>query len=355
MITLKNVKTVGGTIVDQIIDSPVPHTIDGMNRLLLMPAIIDIDSVFVKDDVVKHAELCMKGGITRIFDSSARAPKALLTMTTPEVVGPLTVFYYLDGATTDEYDYIGKAKKNCIGIKVSVDLAASPIKPPHVSTLDRLFQIAGQENLVVTISLAQGKGSPAEQRNHAYAAVVQAITLAEKYSNQLCLQHLRTADEITLLKDAKNNGILAFGEVACPHLFLSNKDVRESLNDGTNPFLPSPEDQDVLWENVKNGTIDMIGTGNHLTTPELFLPLLINATKTRGLKLDTITATTRVNVENIFRLPPNNDVILVDMETTQAFPAKLAADLGLVDRLKSLQLTGWTKYTIAHGEIIPAK
>jgi dihydroorotase len=296
----------------------------------------------------------MRGGITQIFDGHGKAPKALAAMTTPEKVGPLTIFYYIDGADTDEYDYIGKAKKNCIGIKISIDLASTPITPQYAATLDRLYQIAAQENLVVTVSLAQGNASPLEQKKHAYMTVVQALALAEKYSNQVCLQHLRTLEEITLLKDAKNNGILAYGEVACPHLFISNRDVSEKTNDGALPFLPSPQDQEVLWAAVKDGTIDMIGTGNSLTTPELFLPLLIGAIKTKGLKLETITAATRVNIESIFRLPQNNDLILVDLETTAPFPATIAEELGLVEGLKKLQLTGWSKYTIASGEIIPA-
>lgn len=321
----------------------------------MMPAIIDIDSAFISDDTVKHAELCMKGGITRIFDSRARAPKALATMTSPEVVGPLTIYYYLDGKVTDEFDSIGKVKKNCIGIKVAVDLSSSPISQQHFAAVDRLFQIAGQENLVVTVALAQGKGPVDAQRKHAYATMVQAITLTEKYSNQLCIQHLRTADEVALLKEAKNNSLLVYGEVACPHLFISNHDVKESLNDGTIPFLPTPEDQNVLWENVNKGIIDFIGSGNNLFSPELFLPLLLSATKTRGLKLDTLIGTTKVNIEAVYMLPQNNDVILLDMETTQSLPAQMITNLGLSDRLKKLQLTGWTKYTIAHGEIIAGK
>lgn len=351
MITLKNVKTITGDVVNYTIDSPVTHTIDGMSRLLMLPALIDIDSFFHQDTIVQHAETCLKSGISRIFDGRGKSPKTLATMTIPELVGPLSIFHYIDGSLIDEYDFIGKAKKQCIGVKAIIELTSSPISTQRLAALDRLFQIAAQENLIVTVSLAQGNGSLKEQRDLAITTIVQAITLAEKYSNQLCLQHLRTAEELVLVKEAKENGILVYAEIAYPHLFISERDIRGERKSAH--FLPNIQDQDALWNGLNDGTIDMIGSGNLLTPPELLLPLLIGATKTKGLRLEKLVAITRLNIESIFRLPPNKDIILVDLEKNEPFPLNLIEEHLLSPEFKNLKLNGWTQYMIAHEELIP--
>lgn len=352
MITLKNVKTASGDVVTHTIESPLTHTIDGMGRLLMLPALIDVDSHFSSDELVPYSERCIRSGISRLFDSRGKSPKELLAMTTPELIGPLSLFHYIDGARTDEYDSIGKAKNKCIGIKANIDLTSSPASPQRVSKLDRLFQLAAQENLVVTLSLVQGKGSHKEQKEFAYGSIVQAITLAEKYSNQLCLQHLRTAEEIALVKDAKENGILVYGEIAYPHLFIHEQSIVADQATKTQFFLPTAQDQEALWNGINDRTIDMIGSGNLLAPPELFLPLLIHGVKTKRLKLEALSAATRLNAESIFRLPQNKDIILVDMEMSEPFPQALIDSLHLSEDFAKLQLTGWTKFTIAHEQLI---
>ncbi len=355
MITLKNVKTAAGDVVTHTIESPLNHTIDGMGRLLMLPALVDVDSHYSNEELVPHSERCIRSGISRLFDGRGKSPKELMAMTTPELIGPLSLFHYIDGSRTDEYDSIGRAKNKCIGIKANIDLGTSPATVQQVSTLDRLFQIAAQENLIVTLSLVQGKGSHKEQKEFAFSTIVQAITLAEKYSNQLCLQHLRTAEEVTLIKEAKENGILVYGEIAYPHLFIHERSIEADHAAKMQYFLPTSQDQEALWKGINDRTIDMIGSGNLLAPPELFLPLLMHAVKTNQLRLEVLSAATRLNSESIFRLPPNKDIILVDMETAEPFPQQLIEELHLSPEFKKLQLTGWTKFTIAHEQLISSK
>ncbi|OGJ56034.1 hypothetical protein A2635_05000 [Candidatus Peribacteria bacterium RIFCSPHIGHO2_01_FULL_51_9] len=165
-------------------------------------------------------------------------------------------------------------------------------------------------------------------------AITHAISLARKHGTHLHIAHISTERGLTIVHEAKKEGLPITCEVAPHHLFLTTDDY-EVL--GTlakmNPPLRSVEDRDALWRGITDGTIDCIATDhaphtleekqcdNPLDAPngvlgvETLLPLLFTVASgqwphhssqrpaaSRGFSVEGVTRLCFENPNRIFRL-----------------------------------------------------
>lgn len=371
MLTIKNVQTPQGSFTDLTFNGTATQSLDAEKKLIVFPAFVDPDvqlssfQVKSKEQWKSQAKAILQAGISCVFDSQGIAPdearvhKKTVEDALAQANIPLSIHFFCDGRNAADFDNIGKNKHSFIGIKTTIDLAKVPLPPLSPSVLDRLFQIAAQEDLIVVMALMQGKGDAHEQRKNALATVRKSVALAEKYSAQLCLQHVRTKEELEVIKEAKKRGILVFTEVAYPHLFMTENDIPPDVLKASRLFLPTPDDREALWAAIANGSIDMVGSGSQFSTPEdpifaarMFFPSMINAYRERKLSLGALEAVTRVNAQNIFRLPPNDDVILVDMNVTKPLAPAYMQKGSLLSYWAERTFTGWPTHVIARGELV---
>lgn len=369
MLTIKNIQTPHGDITDLTFANAKSQSIDAGKKLIAFPAFINTDLGFStfqnSSDWLPQAHMLLQSGISTVFDKKSISPdeaqrheQQLAEILNKDKNG-LHIHFFCNGSQPASFDKIGKNKQYFKGIKTSMDLAKVAMAP-YPSALDRIFQIAAQEDLIVVISLQDHtREAPQKQRNHALATVKHAIALAEKYSAQLCLQHVRTSEELTTIKNAKERGILVFTEVAYPHLFLSEIDLSTDAIKAAEIFLPSPIDHQALWKALNNGSIDIVGSGTGLSSPEdpiglakMFLPIMLNAYNEKKLSLDTLIGVTHVNAQNIFRLPPDDDVVLVDMTISKSLGSPLSKKDPLLAQWAERKLTGWPVHVIAKGELL---
>lgn len=365
MITLKNIKNTSGEVADHTIESDQSQIVEGYGHLLMLPACIDTDALktvaFATDGGVpwlNKVRSYLEGGITTVFDARGCPASNFLqyndTVQAALQKNKLSLHYhcFCDGNEPALYDSIGKVKEKSVGIKISLDLDKKPIAPPHLSSIDRIFQIAAQENLIVVIAMIQGKEDPAVQRQAAYQSMEKMISFAEKYSTELCLQHVRTAQELALIKEAKEGGILVHSEVAYIHLFVSDREYTHKDSEGSRTFfLPSKDDQEALWNGINEGTVDMVGSAGLLSPPELFVPMMIQGHLEGRLSLGKFIEVTRSNAESIFRLPLNKDVILVDLVEEKDPKPKLNGKEHPMFLWDNKKLKGWAKHTVASGSV----
>lgn len=357
MITLKNIKTLSGDLKEHTIESAHSQVIDGQGKLLMLPAFIDVDAPFNHQEWTKQALSFISWGISTIFEAAGEKPEVVkkqqeaLQDLFKTGKTPLRLHCFLDGNDPKHFQAIEKTKSYTLGIKTDFNLNKVPIEAPHTTALARLFQIAAQENRIVAIALMQGQGSAEEQKKTALNAVEKCIGLAEKYSTQLCLQHLRTQEEMRLVRGAKKAGILVYAEISYPHLLLTSKDSSQTEKTS---FLPSPADQEALWEAINDRTIDLIGSGTFLGQPELFVASLVDAAQRNKMHLDNIVSLTRQNVENIFSLRPNKDIVLIDTTLASTPSSKSIQQKSLAALLKNRTFEGWPVFTIVNGEIFPS-
>jgi dihydroorotase len=178
-------------------------------------------------------------------------------------------------------------------------------------------------------------------RQSAVRAAVKAITAAKETGRRIYLSHISTAEEVELVRKAKEQGIRVYAEVAPHHLFLTEEDMKRlGMLGKVNPPLRTADDQVALWEGINDGTIDTIGSDTYMWWqgeketsyedapsgfPNLFLtlPLLLSAVKEKKTTLETVIALTSTNPAKIFAIPKPTRYLYVDADTPRPIKTPL--------------------------------
>lgn len=348
MLTLKNIKGLDGNVQDYQIESASSQVIDGKGKLLLMPALIDTD---VSNNFIGSSQYnqYLSYGITTLFNPQGSSIDNLRQRI--QTVNGLKIYEAISGISSDDFEGIGRIASLTIGIKAPQNLLTASIDSPNYANLDRLFQIAAQQNLVVIVPLMHADGNDDEQRKTALSVIKRTIELTEKYSGQLGLQHLRTEKEISLLRQAKRHGLLVYGETVYAHLILSGDQKFSSTNI---PFIPNAHDQQALWDAINDGTIELVGSGSQYMPPELMLAALLDSVNQQKVRIETVITSTSQNPDLLFDLKPNKDIVLVDMEKSLQVASAVQVEGPFAALWKDKVLTGWPVYTIADGQVFPS-
>jgi dihydroorotase len=401
MIKIRNISTVGGKTVDHVIESPQKREIDG-SSLLLMPALIDphvhfrIPGLEHKENWKTAAKAAIRGGITTVFDMPNTLPpcislerlkekKERIDAQLREVNIPLHYHLYL-GADKSHFDEIFKCKKQVIGLKVFMGSSTGDLVMDDDSSLHAAFSLAAAHGLVLAVhaededlilkrkKLFEKETHPrihSEIRNREVAilATTKAIELAKIYRTQLYLLHISTKEEVELIRRAKKDGISVFAETTPHHLFLT-VEAYEALGTKVqmNPPIRNHEDCQALWKALHDGTIDTIGSDHAPHTleekkqpygkapsgipgVETTLPLLLDAFHQKKISLDLIVRLMRHNVEKIFSLPTNQDVVLIDLNKVKEVKDSDLCTLCRWSPYSGRSLKGWPVYTILKGNV----
>lgn len=351
------------TYNNSIIDLDLPTDTDATN-LVALPALIDTHVHFrtpgaeYKENWESGAKAAIAGGVTSVLDMPNNTPsittEAILDEKIKIVEGqlkkvdiPLHPYFYL-GATLDNLEEIEKCKDKIIGVKVFMGASTGNLLVSDHETQKNIFKKCAKLNIVVAvhaedddiINAQKNKFPSAAVNDHgkirpniaALAAVKKAIDLARETDATLYILHSSTAEEIELIRQAKKERLRVFAEVTPHHLFLT-EEAYDTLGAKAqmNPPLRSKNDQKALWEAIKDGTIDTVGTDHaphtlqEKTLPypqspsgvpgiETYLPLLLDAYNTSKITLEKIVELTHDNPKKIFGLKETGDWVLVDLD-----------------------------------------
>ena len=401
MIRIKSVFTPDGTVIDVSLPSDEDRTIDAQG-LTLLPALID-PHVHFRTPGLEHkenwetaAKAAIYGGITTVFDMPNTMPptityerlqekEALVQQQLKRIGIPLHHGFYL-GADKNHFDAIPRCKKKIVGLKVFMGSSTGDLVMDDDSSLHAAFSLAASHDLILAVHSEdealiherkkqfQGNTNPqvhSEIRNDevAFRSTQKAIELARLYKTRLYILHVGTKREVQLIKQAKKEGLNVFVETTPHHLFLTIDDYAEfGTKVQMNPPLRTKEDAAALWQAIHEGVIDTIGSDHAPHTleekakpygqapsgipgVETTLPLLLDACNQGRISLKQIMRLMRERVLEIFRLQPNDDYILVDMNMK-----KTVQDSALKTKCRwspyaGRNLQGWPVYTILKGSI----
>ncbi len=368
--------------------------------LTAIPALIDLHVHFrvpggeKKEDWKSGAIAALHGGVTTVCDMPNNSPpcttvealiekKKLIDAQLKSVDIPLRYGLYL-GADKAHFDQIAAAAGQVVGLKVFMGCSTGGLVIDTDEALDEAFRLAGEANMLVAVHaedeelLAKkrtefaGATDPAAHsemrpREAAIRATTKAIHLAKKHGVRLHILHMSTKEEVALVRSAKQEGITVTAEVTTHHLFLSVEDYAQF---GTfvqmNPPLRTKEDQEALWEGIADGTIDTIGTDHAPHTVaekersfgeapsgipgvETLLPLLLDAVYHGRLTLERMIELTHTNPQKIFNLPPNDDIVLVDLERELTVTNEMIKSKCGWTPYRGRTLRGWPEYVILDG------
>lgn len=397
MSCFKSVKKIDGTTFDLHVRDEEDLCIDA-SHLLALPALIDphvhfrVPGAEHKEDWISAATAAIHGGVTTVIDMPNNFPpcttleqvlkkKQLINQQLIQAQIPLHYHLYI-GADRRHLKEIVLAKSEIIGIKVFMGSSTGDLLIEDDQTLEEIFRIAADCDLLVSVHAEDEKRIAANKKLYANEtdpsihstirdpeaariAVDRAIQMAVKYHARLCILHMSTKGELDLLREAKKSRYPIYGE-ASPHHLLLSKDAyaRWGTKVQVNPPLRNQEECHYLWEAIHDGTIDFIGTDHapHLSTEkslpygkapsgipsiELYLSLLLN----EGLNLERLVDLTRTNIEKIFRLPTNNDWVLVDMNRSNTVDDENLKTKCRWSPYCGHTLKGWPVFTILNHKV----
>lgn len=213
-------------------------------------------------------------------------------------------------------------------------------------------------------------------------AVKRAVLLAERYGVSIYLVHLSARESLDVIRSSRlsSNAYALYAETTSPYLTIDTGWELGARGKMVPPFR-TPEHRESLWEGIKNGVIDTVGTDNVTLTlaekkPDLgmaealpgypalatHLPSMLHDGVNNGrITLTRLSEVTSLRPAEIFGLNPpkgsllpgsDADVVIVNLQERRTVdPLKLAsrADFSLYE---GKELTGWPVYTVKSGDLV---
>ncbi len=401
MIEIYKVQTIDGHRIDCTIPSEENVSIDA-KELMLFPALIDPHVHFrtpgaeYKEDWKSAAKAAIAGGVTTVLDMPNNTPAAstaLALQAKEERVKdqlnaariPLRYGFYL-GADRRHLQEIPKLKESVVGLKIYMGSSTGDLLIDDAGSLKDAFQIAAENDLLVAVH-AEDEGLIKERSKHfldrkdpavhseirspkvAALAVEHAIRLAEETKARLYIAHVSTKEELALIRSAKKRGLRIYAETTPHHLFLDDSAYAKL---GTlalvNPPLRSKQEREAVWEAIHDETIDTIGTDHAPHTLEekqkpygsapsgfpsieFYFALLLNAHAEKKLSLEQIVSLTHTRPQEIFRLPIDDDIVLVDLSEKRTLGNSMIRSKAGWSPYLGMALQGWPRYTVCKGRL----
>jgi dihydroorotase len=396
MIQLNHVQTVQGTTENWSIPSDKSLCLD-VPHLLKLPGLIDPHVHFrtpgleYKEDWTTAAQASIKGGYTTVFDMPNTLPptvtakalldkKALIDQQLQTVDIPLRYQLFF-GADKHHLSEIALVSGQVVGVKVFMGCSTGGLVIDDDHSLEAIFKMAAENDLLVAVHAedeqrlrhnAQQYPLPQPYAIHsvcrdetaAALAVKKAIQLVRKYQTRLYILHVSTQQELELIAQAKMEGLPVFAETTPHHLFLTLDDYGKLQGKAVmNPPLRAVKHQKALFKAIKEGIIDTVGSDHAPHTLaekaqpygqcpsgvpgiETTLALLLNAYHQNQLSLENIVHLTSKRAEQIFRLTPNQDAVLVDLKQRRQVEEKNLKTKCHWSPFTGITLQGWPVYTI---------
>ena len=327
-----------------------------MSKIITLPGLIDTHvhlrepGATQKEDFQTGTKAAIAGGFTQVLDM----PNNPIATINPEALSSKKKLaegrVYCDigfhfGASESSVQYFPQVAEQVFGLKVYMNQTTGDLLMSDDQVLEKVFSSWPKEKVL----MVHAEGETLEK----------AISLAKRFGNKQSLRsgdlklhvcHVSLKREIELIKAAKAEGMKISCEVACHHLFLKDTDVERLGSYGMmKPPLESKEDQEVLWQAVIDGTIDIVASDHAPHTREekmgekpMFgvpglettLPLLLTAVNDGRLSLDRLIELTHTNPKRIFSLPEQENTFV---EVDPAIPYTLNAE-------RLFTKCGWTPF-----------
>jgi allantoinase len=354
--------------------------------LMVLPGVIDTHthardpSRNEREDFGSATAAAAAGGITTILEMPISTPSVHSPATLEARVAAVTPRAHVDfgmygGAAGDNLDEIaGLAAAGVIGYKTFrtpvpagrerefIGLCA-PDAGDYLRALERVAETglvgavhAEDPQILARRAVDLQAAGDREPLSHARwrpevverASVAQSLELARAAGARIEIAHCSTPGTVELVTRARNDGVAATVET-CPHyLFLTQEAIAEfGPFAKINPPLRPAEEVAGLWERVRAGEVDVIGSDHSpflLEEKEPFwddmwsalpgapgleslLPLMLTAAAEGRLTLEQVVALTSANAARIFGLAPSKgsiapgadaDLVLVDATRREA-------------------------------------
>ncbi len=403
MITINNVLHSDETRKTVEIPYAESITIDGTD-LVLLPTLIDphvhfrVPGLEAKEDFFYASRAAFKGGVLEVFDMPNVVPP---TVTEERLLAKceriekqiqqsgVPINYQLFfGADKNNFAEIAKIKghPHVIGVKVFMGASTGELLMDDMSSLHAIYALCKAHNLIIALHAEDECTIQANTKKHqhdnryeahsmirsidaARKAVTQVIELAKMYDVPSYILHTSSKAELELVKAAKAENIPVYAET-CPHYLFMDISHYATLGGKAkmNPALRDKSECDYLWQAIKEGIVDTIGTDHApheeehkcevvhrcpsgVPGVETSLNLLLTAYKEGKISLKDIVRLTSTNPRTIFNRPANDSFLLADITSYKTICKEDLFTKCRWSPYEGLSVTGYVKYIYTNNTL----
>ncbi len=182
--------------------------------------------------------------------------------------------------------------------------------------------------------------------------------------------HISTKESVSLIRDAKRNGVNVTCETAPHYLVMDDSDLQEEGRFKMNPPLRSPEDRYALIEGVRDGTIDMIATDHAPHSAEekakglagsafgivgletAFPVMYTKLVKTGVITLNKLIELLAIQPRKRFGIPLGTDFTVWDLNATEIIDPDKFLSKGKATPFTGMAVDGRCVLTVCDGKIV---
>jgi len=340
-----------------------------MKNLLVLPGLVDVhvhlrdEGKTYKEDFYSGTAAAAAGGMTTVFDMPNNNPVTMSVETLRNRIGIaerkilVNVEFYSE-FPRDKSEIQGIVREGAVGFKFYMVEQVGGLDIHSDQAIVDSFKVAGSLGILTathaedeqTLKRNEDKFKHIGRNDinaflkaHSEDVEVKAVERLSKLVKQTDMHlhfcHVSTEAGMKAIIEAKKSGLPITCEVTPHHLFLSAKDLkRVGTLALTMPPLRDKSDVDGLWEAVKNGWVDVIGSDHAPHTLkekeaesvwdvkvgipglETTLPLLLTEVR-RG----------RISIGDVVRLMSENPAEIFKLKNKGRLKEGNDADLTIVD------------------------
>jgi len=189
--------------------------------------------------------------------------------------------------------------------------------------------------------------------------------------------HMTVKEGLSLVARAKADGVNVVTET-CVQYLTQNTDTVDPILSKVNPPIREPEDNEKLWEAIKDGRIDVVAT-DHAPVPksmkrhfweatvgmpgvETFLPLMLSEGVNKGrISLEKLVEICCYKPAQKFGLTPQKgmlqvgsdaDLVMIDLEKETVAPDNPVYSNSDFSTVAGKKITGWPTMTMVRGKVV---
>lgn len=371
--------------------------------LHVLPGVID-SQVHFREPGLTHKETleagtrgAVLGGVTAVFEMPNTHP---LTLWEPDLQAKLDAAQ--SRAWCDHAFYIGGSAVNaehldalenlpgCAGVKVFMGSSFGDLLADDEAVLHRILR-HGHRRLAVHAedearlrerkALIQASGDVRQHvvwrdETSALMATERIVRLAQAAGRRLHLLHVSTAEEMAFLAQHKRSVSV---EVTPHHLTLCAPECYERLGSlaQMNPPVREQRHQDALWQAIRDGVVDVLGSDHAphtleekarpypqspsgMTGVQTLLPIMLDHVQAGRLSLQRLVDLTSAGPARIFGIEGKGrialgfdaDLTLVDLAARRTLRNDWIASISGWTPYDGLTVTGWPIHTVVRGHIV---
>jgi dihydroorotase len=370
--------------------------------LHILPGVIDTQVHFRepgmthKEDLESGSRSAVMGGVTAVFEMPNTDPLTIDDAAFADKIGRAIGrmhcdFAFFIGGTADNAAQVADYERlpGCAGIKVFMGSSTGKLLIPDDAGLRAIlenirrrasFHAEDEPRLKERL----GERIEGDPRSHpvwrdpvaALLATTRLVTLARETGARVHVLHISTAEEIDFLAQHKD---VATVEVTPHHLTLVAPECYERLGTRAqmNPPVRDARHRDAIWQGIRNGTVDILGSDHAphtleekakiypaspsgMTGVQTLVPVMLDHVNAGRLTIERFVDLSSHGPSRIFGIASKGriaagydaDFTVVDLKRRETITNKWVASKSGWTPYDGMTVTGWPVGTIVRGTIV---